>query len=239
MPRLPRFNIADVAQHVVQRGNNRCACFFGHGDYAIYLEWLGESAALHSVAVHAYALMPNHVHLLVTPAAPGAVSGMMQMLGRRYVRFVNRSQGRSGTLWEGRFKACVVDTERYVLTAYRYIDLNPVRAGIVVNPGSYRWSSYAANAGLRGDGLLSAHECYRALGTTGPQRAERYGALCGQTLDPQAVSELRAMSRSELAFGSDRFKDDIAAAAARRTRPIERARSGARSARSGRSGSDT
>jgi putative transposase len=232
MPRLPRFNVADVAQHVVQRGNNRCACFFGSNDYAAYLEWLGESAACHRVAVHAYALMPNHVHLLVTPAVPGAVSAMMQMLGRRYVRYVNRTHVRSGTLWEGRFKACVVDTERYVLTAYRYIDLNPVRAGIVSDPSGYRWTSYAGNAGLRGDGLLSAHECYRALGTAAPQRTARYRALCSQTLDPQEVSELRAMSRRELAFGSDRFKDDIAVAAARRTRPVRRTSSG-------RSGSDT
>ncbi len=222
MPRLPRFNVANVAQHVVQRGNNRCACFFGDDDYAAYLEWLDEAAAVHHVAVHAYALMTNHVHLLVTPMEPGAVSAMMQMLGRRYVRYVNRAHGRSGTLWEGRFKACVVDTERYVLTAYRYIDLNPVRAGMVVDPGAYRWSSYAANVGVRGDRLLTTHACFRALGTTAPQRAERYRVLCGEALDPQEVAEFRAMSRKELAFGSDRFKDDVEVAAARRTRAVKR-----------------
>lgn len=223
MPRLPRFNVADVAQHVVQRGNNRCACFFGDGYYTAYLEWLGESAASCRVAVHAYVLMPNHVHLLVTPSAPGAVSAMMQMLGRRYVRYVNRAQGRSGTLWEGRFKACVVDTECYALAAHRYIDLNPVRAGIVADPGAYRWSSYRSNAGLREDRLLATHECYRALGTTSIQRAARYRVLCGEILDLREVSEIRAMSSKQLAFGSDRFKDSIAISAGRRTRP---ARSG-------------
>lgn len=222
MPRLPRFNLADVPQHVVQRGNNRCACFFREEDCALYLRWLGDSAALHGVAIHAYVLMTNHVHLLATPAVPDAVSAMMQALGRRYVGYINRVHHRSGTLWEGRFKACVVDTERYVLTVYRYIELNPVRAGIVSNPVAYRWSSHAANAGLRSDRLLTPHPCYRALGAERSDRAMRYRALCAEVIDADELEELRTMSRKELAFGGDRFKDEVEAAAARRTRPLRR-----------------
>jgi putative transposase len=222
MPRLPRFSIANIPQHVVQRGNNRCACFFGEDDRAAYLDWLGEAAAFHGVAIHAYVLMTNHVHLLVTPAVGGAVSAMMQTLGRRYVRYVNRIYRRTGTLWEGRFKACLVDTERYVLTAHRYVDLNPIRAGIVRDAGAYRWSSYAAHAGLRDDGLLTPHECYVALGTTPGERANAYLALCRAAPDPDALAELRVMSRKELVYGSAGFKDEIEATTARRTRPMIR-----------------
>lgn len=222
MPRLPRFNIADVSQHVVQRGNNRGACFFRDEDFALYLRWLGESAALNRVAIHAYVLMTNHVHLLATPEDPGSVSAMMQALGRRYVGYVNRVHHRSGTLWEGRFKACVVDSERYLLTAYRYIELNPVRAGIVSDPATYRWSSHAANAGLRADRLLTAHPCYLALGAGPSDRVARYRALCAEAIGTEDLDELRAMSRKELAFGGDRFKEEVEAAAGRQARPLRR-----------------
>jgi putative transposase len=222
MPRLPRFNIANIPQHVVQRGNNRCACFFRDEDFALYLRWLGESAAANRVAIHAYALMTNHVHLLATPGVPGAVSAMMQALGRRYVGYVNRVHHRSGTLWEGRFKACVVDSERYVLTAYRYIELNPVRAGIVSDPATYRWSSHAANVGLRPDRLLTAHSCYLALGTVPSDRVTRYRALCAEVIGAEDLDELRAMSRKELAFGGDHFKAAVEATAGRRARPLRR-----------------
>ena len=219
MPRLPRFNIASIPQHVVQRGNNRGACFFSDKDYAVYRAWLGESAAFHGVAVHAYVLMTNHVHLLVTPVTAGAVSAMMQTLGRRYVGYVNRTHNRSGTLWEGRFKACVVDTDRYLMTAYRYIDLNPVRAGIVSHPDAYPWSSYAANAGLRVDRLLTAHACYLALGSRPSDRAIWYRALCAEAIDPEELREFRSMSRKEMAYGGDRFKIEVEAATGRRARP--------------------
>ena len=222
MPRLPRFNLPGIAQHIVQRGNNHGVCFFDDAGRMAYQDWLREAAAFHGVAVHAYALMTNHIHLLATPELPGAISAMMQTLGRTYVRYVNRKHRRSGTLWEGRHKACVVDTERYILTAYRYIDLNPVRARIVLDPGDYRWSSYRANAGLCTDPLLRAHEGYTALGATAQEWAGHYRELCEKAIDPQDLAELRTMSRKELAYGSESFKNRIAIAAQRHSRSLKR-----------------
>jgi putative transposase len=219
VPRLPRFNVPGVAQHVTLRGNNRSACFFDDNDRLAYLAWLGEAAEQHGIAVHAYVLMTNHVHLLVTPERAGAVSAAVQMLGRRYVRHINRKYARTGTLYEGRYKACVIDSERYLLTAYRYIDLNPVRALLVQHPRDYRWSSYRVNAGLGLDPLICAHESYVALGTTHEQRAEHYRALCADAIDPMELAELRAMSAKELAYGCSEFKDILAQIARRRTRP--------------------
>lgn len=146
MPRMKRLDLPGMAQHVIQRGNDRQACFFQETDYLRYLQDLHEAALHQACSIHAYVLMTNHVHLLVTPRTEGGVSRMMQALGRRYVRYVNDSSGRTGTLWEGRYKASLVDDERYVLACYRYIELNPVRAGMVAAPDEYRWSSHAANA---------------------------------------------------------------------------------------------
>jgi putative transposase len=142
MARQLRFDIAGNPQHVIQRGNNREACFFAEADYAAYLHWLHEGAQHHGVAIHAYCLMTNHVHLLVTPESAGAVSRLMQHVGRHYVNYANKVYRRSGTLWEGRFKSCLVDSEAYLLKLYQYIEYNPVRAGMVVHPEDYRWSSY-------------------------------------------------------------------------------------------------
>ena len=156
MPRGARAVLVDHPLHVVQRGINRNACFFADTDYRTYLRYLAEFSTRFSCSVHAYCLMTNHVHLLLTPHTPDACARLMKNLGQCYVQGVNQRLRRTGTLWEGRFHSCLVTAERYVLACYRYIELNPVRAGMVAAPGEYRWSSYRANAEARPDALLRA-----------------------------------------------------------------------------------
>ena len=166
MSRWPRMVVPGVAVHVIQRGNHRQPVFFATGDYDKFLEDLGVAAKAYFCEIHAYALMTNHVHLLLTPKIAGAVSHMMQALGRRYVRYFNEKYRRSGTLWEGRFRSSVVGTDRYLLACSRYIELNPVRAGMVAAPGDYPYSSYAANAHGDPNPLVVSQPTYLGLGTT-------------------------------------------------------------------------
>ena len=146
MRRKPRFFVPGVPIHVLQRGNNRQAVFFDDNDYRVYLDWLSEAATAHGCAIHAYVLMTNHVHLLMTPVERRSVSEAPWTLGRRFVPYINHSYRRTGTLWEGRFKANPIQDEAYLLTCYRYIELNPVRAAMVDDPADYPWSNYRANA---------------------------------------------------------------------------------------------
>ncbi len=170
MARQPRLNLAGMPQHVVQRGNDRQPCFFNEDDYAHYLTGLNEACQKESCAVHAYVLMTNHFHLLLTPMQAGCVGRTMQSLGRRYVRYVNDRYRRTGTLWEGRFKSSLIDTDSYLLQCHRYIELNPVRAGTVEDPGHYAWSSHGHNAFGRHNPLLHSHPLYLALGSTNATR---------------------------------------------------------------------
>jgi putative transposase len=155
MPRQSRLIVPQVAVHIIQRGNNRNACFRGESDYLVYLLHLRDLSATLDCSVHAYCLMTNHVHLLVTPASREACISLMRNLGQRYVQYFNRRHLRTGTPWEGRFRSCVAESARYVLACYRYIELNPVRAGIVSRPTDYAWSSHAVNIGMRSDTLTS------------------------------------------------------------------------------------
>ena len=164
MPRKPRLYLPGIPCHVIQRGNNRDVCFAAEEDYQAYVEWLRDGAERCGCAVHAYVLMTNHVHLLVTPQDKEGVSRLMQSVGRRYVQYFNYSYDRSGTLWEGRYKATLIDSDQYLLTCMRYIELNPVRAGMVKHPLDYPWSSYAANARGQDNLLITPHELYRQLG---------------------------------------------------------------------------
>ena len=157
MARLPRLNLPNIPQHVVQRGNNRQACFFAEQDYLVYLDKLKEYSKKYQVAVHAYVLMTNHVHLLMTPTTEKGVSQLMQSLGRYYVRYVNQTYHRSGTLWEGRYKSTLVNSEQYFLLVSRYIELNPVRAAMVNHPAEYPWSSFQGNALDKNIELLTSH----------------------------------------------------------------------------------
>jgi putative transposase len=163
--------------HVIQRGHLRSACFFGEEDCAAYLGWLGRYATRFGCSVHAYVLMGNHVHLLLTPSRAGGVAGMMRSLSERYARYVDAAYHRDSVLWEDRYEAVPVHVGRYLLSCMRYIELNPVRARVVARPGQYRWSSFRANALGRNDPLLTPHAHYCALGRGAESRRAAYLAL--------------------------------------------------------------
>ena len=224
MARLGRYFLPDQPLHVIQRGNNRQAVFFSDEDYVHYRNWLAAAAARYGCAVHAYVLMTNHVHLLVTPRAADSLPRAMQALGRRYVRHVNTVYRRSGTLWEGRYRAAPIDSETYFLACCRYIELNPVRAGMVRGPRDYRWSSYRAHAQGASDPLVADHEIYRRIAKTTADRQTGYRALFRTALDDAFVEELRAATHGGWALGDARFKRQIAEALGRRVTPLPRGR---------------
>ena len=204
MGRQARFVLPGVALHVIQRGNNRSSCFRGSSDYQVYLSCLRELSAKFECGVHAYCLMTNHVHLLVTPPSAAACAGMMRELGQRYVRYFNQRYLRTGTLWEGRFRSCVAESARYVLACYRYIELNPVRAGLAHSPEAYEWSSHRVNRGMRADAaLLSPHVEFLALGTTIEARTRAYVELFEQALDPAVVTAIRKATHAGRRLGSE------------------------------------
>ena len=219
MPRRSRITLSGVPMHIIQRGNNRQACFFADEDYLAYLRWLGEYAKQSGCAIHAYVLMTNHVHLLLTPRRADSAGELMKRLGQRYVQYINRTYERSGTLWEGRFRSCLTQEEDYLLSCYRYIELNPVRAGIVAHPAEYRWSSYRANAQGEKNKLIKAHALYAALGKDGDQRRAAYRELFRYDLDPGVIDELRRATNGNYALGSPRFQAQIEAAVGRRAVP--------------------
>lgn len=219
MSRKPRFILPGVPQHVIQRGHNREPCFFSKDDYYRYRHDLREAAEKNNASIHAYVLMTNHVHLLVTPGYPHSITHMMQDLGRKFVRYMNHTYRRTGSLWEGRFKSSLVDSETYLFTCMRYIEVNPVRAGIVTHPGDYRWSSYAANASGQSDFLLQPHPLYQALGNTEAQRQFAYRELFRMQLDASEIHAVREALNQELVLGREDFKDKIEAMIKRQTRP--------------------
>jgi putative transposase len=209
MPRRARFMLADVPVHVIQRGHNRSACFFDAADYEFYLEQLGVLSRDTGCAVHAFCLMTNHVHLLLTPDTEAGCGLLMKHLGQRYAQHVNRTYRRSGTLWEGRFRSCLTQTESYLLACYRYIELNPVRAGMLLDPGAYRWSSHRCNAGEETGGPVTPHASYLALGGDPAARADAYRALCRAGLDPAIVDEIRLATNGGFVLGNARFQDEV------------------------------
>lgn len=206
VPRLPRPDLPDVPQHIVQRGNNRLPCFLTDDDRNVYLDLLGEALPRYQCRLHAYVLMSNHVHLLLTPSSAGAVSRLMQTFARNYAKAFNRSHLRCGTLWEGRYKSCLVDSETYLLACYRYIELNPVRAWMTDDPACHRWSSYHANALGSADRLLQPHPVYLALGVDPPGRRAAYRELVAASLDDFTLGQIRAYLQQQRALGSDRFQ---------------------------------
>jgi putative transposase len=216
MPRQPRLTLAGQAHHIIQRGNNRQAIFFSDADRRVFLSELGDGLLAHGCVLHAYVLMTNHVHLLITPDRDEAIGRLMQSLGRRYVGYVNRSYGRTGTLWEGRFKSTIVDAEDYVMTCYCYIETNPLRARMVTDVAAYAWSSYGANADGRLDTLLTAHEVYLSLGATPEDRQLAYRASFAEGLSDERVQVLRDATQRGWVPGSERFQKQIEAALGRR-----------------------
>ena len=209
MARRPRIDAPGVPEHVVQRGVNRCACFYDDLDREFYLASLNEVAGQAVCSIHAYVLMTNHVHLLVTGHKPNSVSVMMQALGRRYVRRFNNRHSRTGTLWEGRFKSSLVDSERYLLTCYRYIEMNPVRARMVSDPEDYPWSSVHANAADGFDPMLEPHEVYLSLDGDETARKRKYRALLDEALTDNELKSIRNHTNQCKALGSKRFLADM------------------------------
>ncbi len=224
MARLGRFFAADQLLHVIQRGNNKQAIFFADEDYVRYRGWLAEAADAYGCAIHAYVLMPNHVHLLLTPKNKDSVPRMMQSLGRRYVRYVNDAYGRSGTLWEGRYRAAPVDAGEYFFSCCRYIESNPVRARLTKHPRDYRWSSYRAHALGADDDLVGSHPLFRRLGRNVAEQRKKYRALLRGKADAGFVDALRAATNGGWALGDEHFRREIAKAAKRRVTPLPKGR---------------
>lgn len=205
--------------HLIQRGSNRDACFRRDSDYVLYLLHLRDLSRQLRCAVHAYCLMTNHVHLLISPPTAQAGTSLMKHLGQRHAQFFNRTYGRSGPLWDGRYRSCVAESARYVIACYRYIELNPVRAGMVDHPARYAWSSYRANAEGRDDGLVSPHPEFLGLAIDAEARHKAYEALFDDALEPSLVEGIRTATNGGYPLGSDAFKAQIAASLGRRTSP--------------------
>ncbi|WP_347988083.1 transposase [Methylomonas sp. AM2-LC] len=224
MPRLPRIDIPHIPQHIIQRGNNRQPVFFHEDDYTVYQDFLREGLVKNNCKLYAYVQMTNHVHLLVSGNALGAVSGLMQSIGRRYVRYINATYSRTGTLFEGRFKASMVESETYLLTCMRYIELNPVRAGMVKQPDDYPWSSYAQHIAKSNIDWISEPVEYHRLGLTAELRALAYQALCKQKLATFELDAIRAHLNKDRVLGSSHFQDKIELVLGRQTRIVPQGR---------------
>jgi len=219
MARLPRFILPGQPQHVIQRGNNRQAIFITENDYQFYLEKLSLAAKEHECQIHAYVLMTNHVHLLVSPLQENGLSNMMQTLGRYYVQYFNYHYQRTGTLWEGRYKATLINTEQYLFKCMRYIELNPVRARIVAEPSAYRWSSFHHNALGEIDPLLTPHHEYLHLAQAIDKRQANYRALFKEHLSNKVLNEIRESTNKAWVLGDSKFKEEIEEKLERRATP--------------------
>jgi len=222
MARLPRICLPGIPQHIIQRGNDRKPCFAADEDFAAYAHWLDEYARKYQVVIHAWVFMTNRVHLLATPQSKDGISRLMQTLGRHYVRYFNYTYKRTGTLWEGRFKSCVVDEENYLLICQRYIELNPVRANMVQSPGDYRWSSYQANGYGKPMKLWTPHRAYHELGRSIKERTKAYRELFRGHLEPELLHEIRQATQQGMVLGSDRFKQEVQRLSGRRVDSLKR-----------------
>lgn len=209
MPRRPRIHLPGVPIHLVQRGHNREACFFTDEDYQAYRDWLGEALKKTGCALHAYVLMTNHVHLLLTPPNAQAVAQLVMSLGRRYVQYINKTYRRTGTLWDSRYKSSLVDADDYLLRCQRYIELNPVRAGMTDDPVHYRWSSYPAHALGQADALLTPHDLYLALDGDPFKRQAMYRFLFRSELEQEALADIRLALAQGQPLGKGRFLDQV------------------------------
>lgn len=222
MARLPRFVLPGQPQHVIQRGNNRQEIFCAESDYRFYLEKLQAAAEKHECYIHAYVLMTNHVHLLLTPGQEDSIGKLMQMLGRYYVQYYNYCYRRTGTLWEGRYRATLIDSEAYLLTCMRYIELNPVRAKMTDHPSAYPWCSYGYNALGQENALITPHVEYKRLGKTPEERQSAYRQLFRTRLGATTLAEIRQATNKAWVLGSERFKRRIEKQLDRRIEPSHR-----------------
>lgn len=216
MPRRARLMLPGIPLHVVQRGNNRAACFFSEEDRSFYLFHLDRLLRPFGCALHAYCLMTNHVHLLLTAARADSCARLMKQIGQLHTQYVNRTYSRSGTLWEGRFRSCLVQSEEYVLACYRYIELNPVRAGLCLHPRDYPWSSFRANMEGLPDSRVTPHEEYLRLGASNAERTRAYLELFRSDIAAERIDEIRQATNGNIALGTELFERQMAAALGRR-----------------------
>lgn len=226
MARLPRLVVPNQPHHVIQSGIDRQTIFRDADDHAAFLRWLRDAARQFKVAIHAYVLMPNHLHLLASPSDATGLARMMQWVGRQYVPYFNAKYQRSGTLWQGRYRATVIDAERYLMACSRYIESNPVRAGLAATPADYPWSSCAHHVGSRPDPLITDHAAYWALGNTPFAREAAYQELMAHVPQADEVALLTDAAWKGWALGSDQFKATLAKQANRRVSPAKRGRPG-------------
>ena len=217
MARLPRYFVKGQPQHIIQRGNNRELIFVDNDDYRFYLECLERAIKINKLSVHAYVLMINHVHILASPEVETSISKTLQSVGRRYVQYFNYTYKRTGTLWEGRYKATVIDSDQYLLTCMRYIELNPVRADMVKQPNEYSWSSYAANAEGKNNKLIKPHEVFRQLGVNEAERQLAYSQLFQSAIGKTDLDALRDATNKGWVLGNDRFREEIERLSGRRS----------------------
>jgi len=217
MARLPRYFVKGQPQHIIQRGNNRELIFVHDDDYQFYLECLQSAIEKNKLAIHSYVLMTNHVHILASPELETSISKTLQSVGRRYVQYFNYTYKRTGTLWEGRYKATVIDSEQYLLTCMRYIELNPVRADMVKKPNEYLWSSYAANAEGKTNKLIKSHDVYKKIGLNEDERQSAYRQLFQLTIGKTDLDALREATNKGWVLGGDPFRAEIQRLSGRRS----------------------
>lgn len=211
MPRKPRFIIPGVPVHIVQRGHSRDPVFFEDADYSAYLGWLKSGVERYHCEIHAYVLMTNHIHILATPRETESITRMMQYVGRHYVPYINHTYGTTGSIWEGRYKAGLIQDEHYLLTCMRYIELNPVRADMVCSPADYRWSSYSANVQGNPNELITRHAIYLSLGESLDACCSAYKELFEAHVDLQDLNNIRSSLQTGTPLGNDHFKQKIEA----------------------------
>ena len=224
MARLPRYTIINQSQHIILQGRERQEVFFQEQDYQYFHDCLEEAAYNYGLKVHAYVLMPNHVHVLTTPGETDSISRTVQSVGRNYVQYFNECYNGSGTLWEGRYRATVLDEKEYLLTCSRYIELNPVRAGLVKHPRDYRWSSYAHNAMGTRDEMISPHREYRKLGSSDKERVSAYRALFKKKISAETVELITESTIKGWALGDARFARKIEKISGRRATQLPKGR---------------
>ena len=224
MARLPRFVLPNHPHHILQTGSNGLVLFRDDDDSQRFLAWLKESAREFKVAIHAYVLMPDHLHLLATPATTDGLAQTMQRVGRYFVPYYNAKYGRSGALFAGRFKTSLIDSERYFMACSRYIEGNPVRSGLVGDAADYPWSSYAHHVGVKQNSLITDHALYWALGNTPFQREAAYRELSRPMLNVKEMEKLDAAVLKGWPLGSDKFNAELQQRAKRQVLPAKRGR---------------
>lgn len=227
MARLPRYVVPGQPQHIIQRGNNRQAIFANDDDMEMFRDTLVESAGRFGLAIHAYVWMTNHIHLLATPTYDDSISKTFQSVGRKYVQYFNHTHKRSGTLWEGRYRATVVDSETYLLKLMHYIEMNPVRAGMVAQPKEYKWSSHRRYAYGEDDlnlNWLVEHDQYICLGENVNTRKAAYRALFRGSIDGHELQQIRDASHKGWALGGEKFRREIELLSQRRAAPAGKGR---------------